>query len=139
MNQEDVADEGMDSEINQLRNAASVVSDIIAAEEGRYVSPSPSSSSQTTETSTSPISHEQHVLAMNSSELPGYRQGMGTNMTGIDLDEIELPAYEDNDGSEAASVVQDGFRYGGPGSGYLPNGGESETSSLNEVLGVGKN
>lgn len=61
--------------------------------------------------------------------------GMVSNMTGIeeDADEIELPAYEDNDGSEAAGLVQDGF------GGYTPSLSGSESGSLHEVLGAPKN
>jgi len=139
MNQDDI-EEDMESEIQQLRNAASVISDIVAAEEGRFVASTASSSSSqavSSERSTSSQYVQEHYARMDS--LPGYRHGMGMNMTGIEGEGeyIELPAYEDNDGSEDASVVQDGFGYMGPGSQYIPSG--SETSSLHEALGAPKN
>jgi len=116
---------GMDSDITQLSNAASVVGDIVAAEEGRFVTPS------------SPSQQHQslaHFVPTRIDSLPSYRFGMG--MTGIEED--ELPAYEDNDGSEESEgLVSDGFRYAGPGSEYTPEG--SETSSLHEILGAPKN
>lgn len=140
MNQEDVIEEGMESEIQQLRNAASVVGDIVAAEEGRFVPSAPSSSSSS-QTMASELPATQYVQShfARLDSLPGYRHGMGMSMTGIEGEgeDIELPAYEDNDGSEGASVVQDGFGYMGPGSDYTPSG--SETSSLHEVLGAPKN
>lgn len=46
-------------------------------------------------------------------------------------EEVQPPAYEDNDGSDMSSVVADGLRYT-PGD-YTP--GNSDTSSIHSVLG----
>lgn len=146
--QEDDAGDAVELEISQLRNAAGVVGDIVAAEEGRFVpssssfavtssssSSSPSTSSQPQLVAPQLQEQQQHFVRMDS--LPGYRgMCMGMGMTGIDrdIDETELPAYEDNDGSEEGSMVQDGFR---GGSTFTPSG--SENGSLHEVLGAPKN
>ena len=45
----------------------------------------------------------------------------------------ELPAYEDNDGSEASSFVADGFRYTPGSSEYSP--AHSAAGSVSDILG----
>lgn len=45
----------------------------------------------------------------------------------------ELPAYEDNDGSESSSFVADGFRYMPGSSEYSPS--HSPAGSLSDILG----
>ncbi|KAL3418306.1 hypothetical protein PVAG01_10022 [Phlyctema vagabunda] len=51
-----------------------------------------------------------------------------------DLYSEELPAYEDNDGSEASSFIADGFRYTPGSSDYSP--AQSSNGSVSDILGV---
>lgn len=109
----DVGDEEDDvaSEIQQLQSAASVVTDIIAAEEGRSALGRVSMESRTT-------------------SLPGYGSVLGE-------DGEELPQYEESDGSEESSMVADGFRYTPGSSDYTPGNSPniSEAGSVRSVLG----
>jgi len=109
----------MEGEITQLRNAAGVVSDLIAAEEGR---------SHPQQSSPLPISYPSSTPFRRVNSLPGYGSEVGEGE--------ELPAYEDNDGSEMSSVVADGFRYTPGSSDYTPGSeNTSETGSMNDILG----
>jgi hypothetical protein len=78
------------SEISELSNAASVVSDMIAAEEGRM---------------------EGRVSMDSRSSLPEYMSELGGE---------PLPTYEDEESPELSSVVADGFRYTPGSSEYTP-------------------
>lgn len=109
----------MTEEIAQFRNAASVVDDIVSAEEGRartaaYVHghiPEPI-----------PIPAREESALVRDYDI-GSQVGDGE----------ELPAYEDNDGSEMSSVVADGFRYTPGSSEYSPQ--QSTSGSVSDILG----
>lgn len=109
----------MTDEIAQFRNAASVVDDIVSAEEGRA------------RTVAYAHGHFPHPIP-----IPGRDQGALTR--GFDIgsqlgDGEELPAYEDHDGSEMSSVVADGFRYTPGNSNYSPE--HSTSGSASDILG----
>ncbi|KAI0854308.1 hypothetical protein F5Y00DRAFT_222793 [Daldinia vernicosa] len=101
----------MEQEIAQFRAAASVVGDLVAAEEGRsreYVH-----------------GRQQHIIPTPpcpTSAFPDYAY----------LDE-ELPAYDE--GSNDSRFVADGFRYTPGCPYYTPNGSSTTGSSLDEHLG----
>jgi hypothetical protein len=78
------------SEISELSNAASIVSDMVAAEEGRM---------------------EGRVSMDSRSSLPEYMSELGGE---------PLPTYEDEENTELSSVVADGFRYTPGSSEYTP-------------------
>lgn len=109
---EDAMSTTMTEEITEFRNAASVVEDIVAAEEGRAevaVAPMPI-----------PVS-ETNSLVQDFDI--GSQVGDGE----------ELPAYEDNDGSEDSSFIADGFRYTPGSSEYSP--AHSASGSVSDILG----
>jgi len=83
------------SEICELSNAASVVSDMVAAEEGRM---------------------EGRVSMDSRSSLPEYMSELGGE---------PLPTYEDEQGTELSSVVADGFRYTPGSSEYTPGSSDA--------------
>ncbi|ESZ90490.1 hypothetical protein SBOR_9120 [Sclerotinia borealis F-4128] len=95
--------------ITSFRNAANIVSDMIAAEEGR----SPISLQ---------ISHAHRTPEYVGSGLnyDGYTNTSEMEMEDEDEDEDVLPAYEDHDhdGNDASTLVADGFRYTPGGSAY---------------------
>ncbi len=86
----EVDEDAVASEISEFRNAASVVSDMIAAEEGRVGA---------------------RVSMDSRASLPDYMSELGGE---------PLPTYEDDQGSELSSVVADGFRYTPGSSEYTP-------------------
>jgi len=96
---EESGDDTVGSEIHQLRNAAGVVEQIVAAEEGR--------------------------ARLSIGSLPDYRSELGE----------ELPTYTPSDGTEASSIVVDGFRYTPGTTEYTPSTGTSEEGSVRNVLG----
>lgn len=103
-----VEEGSISSEITQLVNAAEVVEEIVVAEVPETsvmaeVAPIPIAVVETTP--------------------------MLMDFEGDD----ELPAYEDNDGSEMGSMVSDGFRYTPGSSNYSP--GHSASGSVNDILG----
>jgi hypothetical protein len=102
----------MTEDITQLRNAAEVVGDMVVAEEDRsmtVVEPMP----------------------IPATEMRPLMQDFETlNQVG---DGEELPAYEDNDGSEASSFVADGFRYTPGSTEYSPS--HSPAGSVSDILG----
>jgi hypothetical protein len=103
----------MTEEITEFRNAADVVDDMVA-ESSRVqsrTSPIPIPSSATEDR---PLMHDYDI---------GSQVGDGE----------ELPAYEDNDGSEMGSVVADGFRYTPGSSEYSPS--HSPAGSVSDILG----
>jgi hypothetical protein len=83
------------SEICELSNAASVVSDMVAAEEGRM---------------------DGRVSMDSRSTLPEYMSELGGE---------PLPTYEDEQGTELSSVVADGFRYTPGSSEYTPGSSDT--------------
>lgn len=107
--------------ITSLRNAANVVVDMVAAEEGRSISSQPSSHNRFS--SQSPLFTPEHE-----SPVPHF------DTYPIEIEET-LPAYEDNDhdGSEASSLVADGFRYIPGSSDYSPS--HSASGSVSDILG----
>jgi hypothetical protein len=105
----------MTEDITQLRNAAHVVGEMVVAEEGRAMSISPSESASLQASEERPL-------------LQDFEMTMLTQVGGE-----ELPAYEDNDGSEMSSVIADGFRYTPGGSNYSPS--HSPSGSVSDILG----
>lgn len=109
----------MTEEIAQFKYAASVVDDMVSAEEGRartvaYVHghrPEPI-----------PIPAREETALMRVYDM-GSQVGDGE----------ELPAYEDHDGSEMSSVIADGFRYTPGSSEYSPQ--QSASGSVSDILG----
>jgi len=104
----------MTEEISQFRNVASVVEDIVAAEEGR---------------SQVPLASMRIPVSETSSLMRDYDIGSQVG------DGEELPAYEDNDGSEDSSFVADGFRYTPGNSEYSPSPSHSPAGSVSDILG----
>jgi len=104
----------MTEDITQLRNAAEVVGDMVTAAEGR--------SQAIVEPVSIPAVTETRPL-MQDFEI-GSQVGDGE----------ELPAYEDNDGSEASSFVADGFRYT-PGSSEYSPPHSPPAGSVSDILG----
>ena len=98
----------MTEDITQLRNAADVIGDIVAAEEVR--------------SEPMPILVSEDRPLMQDFEI-GSQVGDGE----------ELPAYEDNDGSEMSSMIADGFRYTPGSSDYSPS--HSPAGSVSDILG----
>jgi hypothetical protein len=101
----EAGEDAVASEICEFRNAASVVSDMIAAEEGRVAVGRVSMESRAT-------------------TLPEYMSELGGE---------PLPTYEYGDGTELSSVVADGFRYTPGSSEYTP--AHSSSGSASDVLG----
>jgi len=102
----------MTEDITQLRNSAELVGEIVFAEEGRsltFVEPVPIPA-----TEVRPLMQEFEILSQV-------------------CNGEELPAYEDNDGSESSSFVADGFRYMPGSSEYSPS--HSPAGSLSDILG----
>jgi hypothetical protein len=102
----------MTEEITEFRNAAEVVDDIVAA-----------SSRQSRAEAipiASPVSEDRPLI-------DDYDIGSQVG------DGEELPAYEDNDGSEMSSVVTDGFRYTPGSTDYSPS--QSPAGSVCDILG----
>lgn len=116
---EDALSTTMSEEITQLKNAASVVDDMVSAEEGR------SRSSARPQTKPQILSLP---IPIPTTRTRDYDLGSQIG------DGEELPAYEDNDGSEMSSVIADGFRYTPGSTEYSP--ADSETGGVNDVLGV---
>ena len=104
----------MTEEITEFRNAAEVVDDMVTAQSSRVpvqVQPIPI-----------PSPASEHRPLMRDYDI-GSQVGDGE----------ELPAYEDNDGSEMSSVVADGFRYTPGSSEYSPS--HSPAGSVSDILG----
>ncbi|TGO21037.1 hypothetical protein BPAE_0246g00030 [Botrytis paeoniae] len=115
-------------DISSFRNAVDVVGDMVAAEEGRVrvFSSAPAHSVSI------PV-HQRNVSEDQILHFDGYTHGVGIGMDDEDDDEEVLPAYEDNDGSEEARSVADGFRYTPGSSAYSPS--HSASGSVSDVLG----
>jgi hypothetical protein len=96
----EVQEDDIAAEISELSNAASVVSDMVAAEEGRM----------------------EGRVSMDSrtSSLPEYMSELGGE---------PLPTYEDEQGTGLSSVVADGFRYTPGSSEYTPGHSSSGSVS----------
>jgi hypothetical protein len=108
----------MTEEIVQLRNAVGVIGDLVAAEEGR----TQGSTQASTQTRPIPIAKSEERPLIQDFE------------TGSQVEDgEELPAYEDNDGSEDSSVVADGFRYTPGSTEYSPS--HSASGSMSDTLG----
>ncbi|KAM3084831.1 hypothetical protein ACMFMG_003280 [Clarireedia jacksonii] len=105
----------MSDDITTFQNAANVVSDMVAAEEGRSVSS---------------VQMQQHPIATETRQMDSVIEGYAS-----DAEEEVLPAYEDNDndGSEASSFVADGFRYTPGSSDYSPS--HSASGSVSDISG----
>jgi hypothetical protein len=107
----------MSDDITTFQNTVDVVSEMVAAEEGR------SMSSVQTQPQAQPIVIETRQMG---SVIEDYAS---------DAEEEILPAYEDNDndGSEASSFVADGFRYTPGSSDYSPS--HSASGNVSDILG----
>jgi hypothetical protein len=103
----------MTEDITQLRNAAELVDDMVTAEGSR--------SQAVAEPISIPATTEARPLIQGFETLSQVGDGE------------ELPAYEDNDGSEASSFVADGFRYTPGSSDYSPS--HSPAGSVSDILG----
>ena len=110
----------MTEEITELRNAAEIVDDMVFAESSR-AQPIPISAP-----SPAPVS----APAPATEDRPLLRDYDIGSLVG---DGEELPAYEDNDGSEMSSVVADGFRYTPGSTEYSPS--HSPAGSVSDILG----
>lgn len=105
----------MTEEISELRNAAEVVDDMVT-ESSRHSQ----SQAQLTPPSTGSVSEDRPLMG-------DYDIGSQVG------DGEELPAYEDNHGSEMSSVVADGFRYTPGSTEYSPS--HSPAGSVSDILG----
>ncbi|EMR87094.1 hypothetical protein BcDW1_4258 [Botrytis cinerea BcDW1] len=108
-------------DISSFRNAADVVGDMVAAEEGRSSSSLPL-----------PI-HQRNISEDQIFHFNGYTHGILIQSEMENEDEEVLPAYEDNDGSEEGGSVADGFRYTPGSSAYSPS--HSASGSVSDILG----
>lgn len=116
----------MSDDIREMRITADVVDEMVAADtrnHNRTQSHNESLPSTNTTPSTTPL-----ITRTSTSNLhpptPEHEH------------EEELPAYEDNDGSEMSSVIADGFRYES-GREYVPT--QSPEGSVSDILGDVKN
>ncbi|KAH8659175.1 hypothetical protein BGZ60DRAFT_531088 [Tricladium varicosporioides] len=112
----------MTEELTQFRNAANVVDEMITAQ---Y--PIPQHQSQQVQTPAVPTTL---ALPVTESSALMHNYEIGSQIG----DGEELPAYEDNDGSEEGSVVADGFRYTPGSSDYSPS--HSASGSVSDILGL---
>ena len=105
----------MTEEITEFRNAAEVVDDMVTA--------------------TRPQAQVQPIsIPSSTSSAPEDRPLLRDFDMGSQVGEgEELPAYEDNDGSEMSSVVADGFRYTPGSTEYSPS--HSPAGSVSDILG----
>jgi hypothetical protein len=109
----------MTEEIASFQYAASIVDDIVSAEEGR------------TRTVAYAHGHAPHPIPIPAQE---QRSTMCDYYTGSQVgDDEQLPAYEDHDSSEMSSVISDGFRYTPGSSDYSPSNSASGNNS--NILG----
>lgn len=99
----------MTEEITQLRNAATVVSEMV----------------------TPPRNAPSIIISQHDS--PPSVTSERAQFFSDDLYGEDLPAYEDDDGSEASSMVADGFRYTPGSSEYTPS--HSSQGSVSDILG----
>ena len=108
----------MTEEIIEFRNAAEVVDDMVAESSRRP--------------QVQPISVP--IAASTIESVPEDRPLMREYNFGSQVgDGEELPAYDDNDGSEMSSVVADGFRYTPGSTEYSP--AHSLAGSVSDILG----
>lgn len=127
-------------DLSSFRNAADVVGDMVAAEEGRGMA-SPISSMPPHLHSLQPQvqihpTQASMSMSMSMSSIPHFDGYSNDNIIDdSDMEEV-LPAYEESDydldGSEEDSLVSDGFRYMPGGGGYSPNSGGGD---VGDVLG----
>ncbi len=115
------AQEVVQGEIAELRVAADVVGDMVAAEEGRattIIAPAPEPVAAITRAPATEV-ESRPLLQQQLLEHVGHGE--------------ELPAYEDHDGSDLGSVVADGFGYTPGGNGYTPS--HSSSGGVSDILG----
>lgn len=113
----------MTEELTQLNNAASVV-DAIVAEQIRVLpraQPLPSAQ---------PLPRPVPLVIPMQSSTFGNEDFELASQMGYGED---LPAYEDNDGSDDSSIISDGFRYTPGSSNYSP--AHSASGSVSDILG----
>ncbi|KAH8597141.1 hypothetical protein B0O99DRAFT_685059 [Bisporella sp. PMI_857] len=111
----------MSEEIHQLQNAASVVDDMVNAEEGR-------SREQLTYQPAQQAPTHAHALAIPVHDSAPMMRDYETASQACDE---ELPAYEDSDDSD--SLIADGLRYTPGSSDYSPS--QSSHGSVDDILG----
>lgn len=115
----------MTEELTQLNNAASIVNDIAAEQMQVLPLAQPLPSAQPLPRSAS------LVVPMQSSTFGNEDFELASQM-GLGYGE-DLPAYEDNDGSDDSSIISDGFRYTPGSSNYSP--AHSASGSVSDILG----
>ena len=117
----------MTEEIHQLQNAASVVDDMVCAEEGRLREQVPAAPIYT------PATYTPIPALLETQPIPIPTQDSAPLMQTYYMSgDEELPAYEDDE-SELDSIVSDGFRYMPGTSTYSPS--HSASGSVSEILG----
>ncbi|TGO40556.1 hypothetical protein BHYA_0035g00300 [Botrytis hyacinthi] len=119
-------------DLSSFRNAVDVVSDMVAAEEGRVFSSAPAHSISIPVHGHQRSASEDQMRHLDGYHMHGVGIGIGLDDEDEDGDEV-LPAYEDNDGSEGSGSVADGFRYTPGSSAYSPS--HSASGSVSDVLG----
>lgn len=120
-NAEDGMSTTMTEDIVQLRNAAEVVGDMVVAEVDRSLA--------VVETPR-PLTVVEPMPIPATETRPLMQDFETLSQVG---DGEDLPAYEDNDGSEASSFVADGFRYTPGSTEYSPS--HSPAGSTSDILG----
>ncbi|KAH7313157.1 hypothetical protein BKA65DRAFT_154296 [Rhexocercosporidium sp. MPI-PUGE-AT-0058] len=119
MDAEDGMSVTMSEDLEQLRNAAEVVGEIVAVEQQQQHQPF-------LPTRTTPAPSPALVPAPEQVNVPVALDVVSP----MPPFEEELPAYDDTDGSDLSSVVSDGYR---PGTLYTPS--QSPSGSLSDILG----
>lgn len=112
----------MTEELTQLNNAASVVDDIVAEQTRVLPRAQPLPSAEPLTRAVPLAIPMQSTFANEDFELSS-QIGYGE----------DLPAYEDNDGSDDSSIISDGFRYTPGSSNYSP--AHSASGSVSDILG----
>ncbi|KAG4434112.1 hypothetical protein IFR05_010421 [Cadophora sp. M221] len=119
----------MSEDLEQLRNAAEVVGEIVAVghlHQNQQQYQQQSLPIPLAHSATSPAPAPMPVVEQVNINIP-----IASNtIPQTPHFEEELPAYEDNDGSDMSSIVSDGYR---PGTLYTPS--QSPNGSLSDILG----
>jgi hypothetical protein len=119
---QDSGDTTMEQELASLRNAADMVSSLVAAEEGRNHQV--------------PHQHQEPQRVVEQSrEVPQIPDAVQAAYSGYFPGEAPPPSYE-NDAAEA-SMVADGFQYTPGGATYSPSNPANQQGSNSDRLGYG--
>lgn len=120
----------MSEDLEQLRNAAEVVGEIVTIEHLHQ------HQQQQQQYQSLPLALAHPAPSPAPIPIPVVEQvNINTSIISNTIPPIphfeeELPAYEDNDGSDLSSIVSDGYR---PGTLYTPS--QSPNGSLSDILG----